>query len=212
MSSSKSNPIFPMQGIVQLNGMNVVIQSKYHVTTEQMSEEMLQIEAAKKDSNYFGSIYERYYKQIFGYVNQKLEDRESAGDITAQVFLKALTNLNKYQFKGVPFASWLYRIAQSEVYQSFRDKKSQKTINTDVGDLRNVFEELEEEHYEEYKPKLLKLIERLPQKDKHLVQLRFFEKKAFKEIADEMGITENNAKVRLYRILERMKKSMIKKG
>ncbi len=201
---------FPAQGIVQLNGINVVIQSKYHVTNAQMKEELLQIEAAKKDSVFFGLLYERYYKQIFGYVNQKLEDRESAGDITAQVFFKALTNLNKFQFRGVPFASWLYRIAQSEVYQSFRDKKSQKTINTDVGDLRNVFEELEEEHYEEYKPKLLKLIEALPQKDKQLVQLRFFEKKAFKEIAEEMGITENNAKVRLYRVIERMKKLMLK--
>ena len=201
---------FPAQGIVQLNGINVVIQSKYHVTNAQMKEELLQIEAAKKDSVFFGLLYERYYKQIFGYVNQKLEDRESAGDITAQVFFKALTNLNKVQFRGVPFASWLYRIAQSEVYQSFRDKKSQKTINTDVGDLRNVFEELEEEHYEEYKPKLLKLIEALPQKDKQLVQLRFFEKKAFKEIAEEMGITENNAKVRLYRVIERMKKLMLK--
>ena len=76
--------------------------------------------------------------------------------------------------------------------------------------MRNVFEELEEEHYEEYKPKLLKLIEALPQKDKQLVQLRFFEKKAFKEIAEEMGITENNAKVRLYRVIERMKKLMLK--
>jgi RNA polymerase sigma-70 factor, ECF subfamily len=211
MRTAKTEQMLPL--MVTGNGKIItsVFQSKYHVTNEQMMIEQTQIEAAKQDSNFFGVIYQRYYKQIFMYVNSRMEDKDNAFDITAQVFLKALTNIKKYEFKGVPFASWLYRIAQSEVYQSFRDKKSEKTINVDVSDIRSLFEEIEEEHYEEFKPKMLKLINALPEKDLKLVNLRFFEKKAFKEIADELSITENNAKVRLYRILEKLKKSLLKK-
>ena len=70
----------------------------------------MQIEAAKRDATNFGPIYNKYYKQIFGYIYQRMEDKDVAFDVTSQVFLKALTNLHKYEFKGVPFASWLYRI------------------------------------------------------------------------------------------------------
>ena len=184
---------------------------KYHATDTQMSVEQLQVEKSKNDPRFFAPIYNRYYKQIFSYVFQRMQDKEIASDVTAQVFLKALSNLHRYEFKGVPFASWLYRIAQSEVYQNFRDRKSNKTVNVDIGDLRFVFEEIEESIYEDYTPLVMKLIRELPEKDLKLVEMRFFEKRPFKEIADEFGITENNAKVRLYRILEKIKKVITKK-
>jgi RNA polymerase sigma-70 factor, ECF subfamily len=212
MSLFGNNGIIPLKGLnLQANTLNMSTSSKYHATAEQMSAEQVQVEAAKKDPNFFGPIYNKYYKQIFGYVYQRMDDKESAFDVTAQVFLKALTNLHKYEFKGVPFASWLYRIAQSEVYQMFRDKKAKRTINVDVGDLRFLFEEIEENYYEDYTPRVLKLIKELPEDDLKLIEMRFFEKRQFKEIAEILEITENNAKVRLYRILERIKKTITSK-
>lgn len=195
---------------LQAKALNMSFSSRYHATAEQMSQEQMQVEAAKRDPNFFAPLYNKYYKQIFAYVYQRMDDKESAFDVTAQVFLKALTNLGKYEFKGVPFASWLYRIAQSEVYQMFRDKKAQRTINVDVGDLRFIFEEIEENYYEEYTPKALKFIKSLPEEELKLIEMRFFEKRPFKEIAEILDITENNAKVKLYRILERIKKAITK--
>ena len=184
---------------------------RYHATNDQMNEEYVQVEKSKNDPRFFAPIYNRYYKQIFSYVFQRMQDKEIASDVTAQVFLKALSNLHRYEFKGVPFASWLYRIAQSEVYQNFRDRKGNKTLNVDIGELRFIFEEIEENLYEEYTPRVMQLVRELPEKDLKLVEMRFFEKRAFKEIAEEFGITENNAKVRLYRVLEKIKKVIIKK-
>ncbi|MBC7861985.1 MAG: sigma-70 family RNA polymerase sigma factor [Bacteroidia bacterium] len=177
-----------------------------------MSQEQVHVEAAKRDPNFFAPLYNKYYKQIFGYVYQRMDDKETAFDVTSQVFLKALTNIGKYEFKGVPFASWLYRIAQSEVYQCFRDKKAKRTVNADVGDLKFLFEEIEESYYEDYTPKVMKLIKELPEDELKLIEMRFFEKRQFKEIAEIMDITENNAKVKLYRILERIKKTITKKN
>ena len=184
--------------------------SRYHSTAEQISSEFMQIEAAKRDAGNFAPLYNKYYKQIFLYVYQRMNDKETAFDVTSQVFLKALTNLMKYEFKGVPFGSWLYRIAHSEIMQSFRDKKAERTINVDVSDFKNLFEEIEESYYDEYQEKVIQLIKKLPEEDIQLIEMRFFEKRPFKEIAEILMLTETNAKLKLYRILERLKKAIIK--
>lgn len=181
---------------------------RYHHTTTQLQEEQLIIEAAKKNPEHFGPIYDKYYKQIFGYVYQRMDCKDTAFDVTAQVFLKALTNINRYEFKGVPFASWLFRIAHSEVMQLFRDQKNKRAINADVGDLKNIYEEVQEPFFEEYLPALQQIIKQLPEEDLHMIEMRFFEQRPFKEIAEILSITENNAKVRMYRILERLKKTI----
>lgn len=183
---------------------------RYHHTAIQLQDEQLIIEAAKENPERFGPIYDKYYKQIFGYVYQRMECKETAFDLTSQVFLKALTNLEKYEYKGVPFASWLYRIAHSEVMQLFRNQKAQRTVNADVSDLRHLCEEVEEIYMEEYQSVLMKVIKELPEDDLQLVEMRFFEKRPFKEIAEILNITETNAKVRMYRILEKVKKILLK--
>ena len=106
-------------------------QSRYHRTEEQLKTENDHVMAAKKNPARFEYLYNKYYEQIFRYVYQRVDDKESAFDVTSQVFLKAMSNLHKYEYRGVPFASWLYRIAKSEVYQSFKNKSSRRTINVE---------------------------------------------------------------------------------
>lgn len=184
---------------------------RYHHTAQMLQEEQYIIEAAKQNPEHFGPLYDKYYKQIFGYVYQRMDCKETAFDLTAQVFLKALTNIEKYEYKGVPFASWLYRIAHSEVMQLFRNNSKIRTINADVSDLKHICEETEEEYFEQYNGILMEVIKSLPEDDLQLIELRFFEKRQFKEIAEILNLTETNAKVKLYRILERVKKTLIKK-
>ena len=188
----------------------MAINPHFHHTNQQLSEELVIIEAAKLNPEKFAPLYNKYYKQIFNYVYQRMDSKDTAFDITGQVFLKALTNLQKYQFKGVPFASWLYRIAHNEVMQLFRTQKDKRAINADVGDLRFICEENEEPFFEEYIPTIKKLIQELNSDDLQMVELRFFEKRPFKEIAEILDITEVNAKVRMYRIIEKLKKSFSK--
>lgn len=188
----------------------MAINPHYHHTTDQLNEELIIIEAAKLNPERFAPLYDKYYKQIFNYLYQRMEDKDSAFDITGQVFLKALTNLNTYQFKGVPFASWLYRIAYNEMMQLFRSQKDKRAVNADIGDLRFICEENEEPFFEEYIPVIKQLILQLNSDDLQMVEMRFFEKRPFKEIAEILDITEVNAKVRMYRIIEKLKKSLSK--
>jgi len=188
----------------------MAINPHFHQSNQQLNEELVIITAAKQNPEHFAPLYDKYYKQIFNYVYQRLDSKDTAFDITGQVFLKALTNLQKYQFKGVPFSSWLYRIAHNEVMQLFRSQKDKRAINADIGDLRNICEENESPFFEEYIPHLKKLIQELKSEDLQLVELRFFEKRPFKEISEILDITEVNAKVRMYRIIEKLKIALSK--
>ena len=59
--------------------------------------------------------------------------------------------------------------------------------------------------------RVAKAVAQLEEEDLQLVEMRFMEKRPFKEVAEILGITENNAKVKLYRALEKLKKILIKK-
>lgn len=185
--------------------------SKYHATEAELVTENDYVEAAKKNPAKFEVLYNKYYEPIFRFIFQRMDDKEMAYDITSQVFLKALTNLKKYQYRGVPFSSWLYRIALSEINQFFRDKKAERTVNVDTTDIKDMVDILEEDFLEEYKPKLVNAIATLDEESLLLIEMRFFEKRAFKEIAEILNITENNAKVKTYRVLDKLKKFIDKK-
>lgn len=180
--------------------------SKYHATREDMLNEQVLVDEAKADPARFQALYNKYYERIFLFVWQRMDDKDVAHDVTSQVFLKAMQSLYKYEFKGVPFASWLYRIAKSEVYTVFRQQQAQRTVNIETSGLRDMADELEDDKYAPYIDILKESVTELEEEDIQFIEMRFFEKRAFKEIADIFGITENNAKVKTYRILEKLKK------
>jgi len=182
-------------------------QSKYHQTRDQLDAEAAEVEAVKKDPAKFEVLYNRYYEQIFRYLYQRLDSKEEAFDLTSEVFLKAMLNLSRFEYKGVPFSSWLYKIAFNELNQAFRANKVQRTINIDSTSVHEIIEEMEEGK-EDYKPLLKSAINRLSDADLNLVEMRFFEKRPFKEIGNILEITENNAKVKLYRVLDKLREMM----
>lgn len=185
-------------------------QSRYHKTQEQLLEENSYVEASKLDPGKFEYLYNKYNEQIFRYVYQRMDDKELAFDVTSQVFMKALTNIHKYEFRGVPFASWLYRIAKSEVYQSFKEKKGKRTVNIETTHVYEIIDEMDEGHNEELRAQVIQMIGELPEKDLLLIEMRYFEKRSYKEIGEIMDMTENNAKVRAYRILKKLQKQFQK--
>lgn len=182
----------------------------YHQTNTTLLQERDWIMEAKKDPERFGPLYTKYHEQIFRYVYQRMDDQEQAFDVTSQVFIKALSNLHKYEFRGVPFSSWLYRIAKSELYQNFRDRKAKRTVNVDSVHLADMIEEFDEVDQTADKNKLIQCLALLKEPDLQLIELRYFEKRSYKEIGEILEVTENNAKVKTFRALEKLKKQFLK--
>ena len=181
------------------------VHSNFHQTNQLLQDELDLIKKAQNNPEQFGPLYKKYHEQIFRYIYQRMDDVELAHDITAQVFIKALLNIKKYEYRGVPFSSWLYRIAKSELYQSFRDKKAERTINIDTVNVVAIIDEIESDETEENKKHLLYSLSLLKEKDVQLIELRFFEKRSFKEMGEILELTENNAKVKTFRALEKLK-------
>ncbi len=178
----------------------------YHHTEDKLLKELKWIKYAQENPRGFEPLYNKYYEQILRYIYQRIDDKEIAYDIASQVFLKALNNINKYEYRGVPFASWLYRIAKSELYQSFRDKKARRTVNVDTATLSEVIDEMEEDTSDDSRKVLIDMIKNLKEDEVQMVELRFFEKRSFREIGEILDITENNAKVKSHRVINKMKK------
>jgi hypothetical protein len=88
----------------------------------------------------------------------------------------------------------------------FRKEAKNRTVNIETEAIGDIFEEMEEELYVEEKEKLATILTTLNDERLSLIEMRFFEKRSFKDIADIMGITENNAKVKVYRTLDKIKK------
>jgi RNA polymerase sigma-70 factor (ECF subfamily) len=183
----------------------------YHQTKSQIQQEQNEILAAQRDPKRFGPVYERYYDQIFLFIIKRTGEEMLAADLCSQVFLKAMLNLKKYRFKGLPFSAWLYRIAINEVNQYFRDNKATRHISLESSGLMHMLEEVDEREGEPEQAQIahmLRTLQGLKPDDIQLIELRYFERLRFKEIAAILHITENNAKVRLSRILKRMRKKM----
>lgn len=186
-------------------GMNV---SRRTVSKETMQEEWLEVQAAQRDPARFRPLYNRYYEPIFRYLYQRTTDEDLSADLCSQVFLKAMQRLGEYTFMGVPFSAWLYRIAANEVAQHFRSVQKNRVVAVEDANLSEMMDEMEEESPEWMRTLLIRALDDLRENDLELIEMRFFEQRSFREIAEILDMTENNAKVKTYRILERLKKKL----
>ena len=183
----------------------------YHHTEEKLQKELQLVQAAQRDPERFAPLYDKYYEQIFRYIYQRMDDKDLAFDVASQVFLKALKNIERYEYRGVPFSSWLYRIAKSEVYQSFREKKAKRTVSVETIQLEGFIEDWEEDTTDENRKILLHIIGSLKEQEVQLIEMRYFEKRSYREIGEILELTENNAKVKTHRVLNKMKNTYKKR-
>lgn len=167
------------------------------------------IAAAKKNPARFAPLYNKYYKPIFIYIFKKLKDEELTADITSRVFLKALLNLDKYQDRGFPFSSWLYKIAGNEVNMHFRKANKKQQVELNEKDLKVLMDEVElSPNQEDQLETVINALNQLPLEVSELIDMRFFEKRSFKEMGEILGTSEGNAKIKTYRALDKLKKQL----
>lgn len=166
---------------------------------------------SQADPEAFRPLYEKYFKRIFLFVHHRIGEKALSADITSQVFLKALLNINKFTLRGLPFSAWLFRIAINECHDFFRKHKRYRLVTMEEEMVDHLFEELTSEtRLDDLRQKLPSILQKLSENELQIIELRFFEQRPFKEVADILGITETYAKVRVYRTLDKMKKLFLK--
>src|SRR5215217_6504393 len=84
------------------------------------------------NSESFGQLYDAYLERIYRFVYFRVEDQQTAEDITSQVFLKAWSNLDRFRFSRTPYLAWLYTIAHNAVIDHYRTRK----VSTALDDVQ----------------------------------------------------------------------------
>jgi RNA polymerase sigma-70 factor, ECF subfamily len=87
------------------------------------NEQQLVLQAQAGNSEAFGQLYDAYMERIYRFVYFRVEDQQTAEDITSQVFLKAWGNLDRFRFSRTPYLAWLYTIAHNAVIDHYRTRK-----------------------------------------------------------------------------------------
>lgn len=175
------------------------------MTEDEIRRENTIVERSKSDPRAFGELYEKYFDRIYNFLLRQTDDEDIAGDLCSQTFVNALHHLPKYQFRGVPFSAWLYKIATNEVNKFWRKNKGRKVFSLEEIKVRELVERSEEVWDEEVVQRLLTYLKDLPTDMLQVLELRFFEDKDFREIAFILDITESGAKMRTYRALDKLR-------
>ncbi|HEX3110233.1 MAG TPA: sigma-70 family RNA polymerase sigma factor [Thermoanaerobaculia bacterium] len=164
-----------------------------------MEDEQRRIEAAKADPSRFAELYDEHFDRVYAYVQRRVGDRSDAQDITADVFQSALANLGRFEWRGAPFAAWLYRIASNAIADHFQRKS------------RPAPERLSEVAHDdvERRAMLFRSVDRLPADQRRVIVMRFGEEKSIREIAQEMGRTEGAIKQLQWRGLQTLRTQML---
>lgn len=170
------------------------------------TEDAVLVARAKTDPETFGLLYERYVKKIYNYLYYRTGNTHDAEDLTARVFLRALTNLPKYTDRGLPFAAWLYRIAHNLVANWHRDQAKRTMIPLhevgpgEWGHLHIEAPELAAETREENE-RLYAAIRAMPDERQQLLILKFVEQLSNAEIGLILNRSEGAVKSLYHRTL-----------
>ena len=164
----------------------------------------------------FEMLMQRYSVQVYSAALRLMHDEEDAAEVTQMAFIQAYKQLDSWQ--GGNFGAWVtvtanhigLRLLEKEKRRWFRTGASQP-YGTEIS-IEDLSEDLPDEGYNEQKEQQLQALEQavaqLPEQEQQIIRWHYYEGVPLQQIACRLGQTENNIKVRLFRIRERLKKKI----
>ena len=160
------------------------------------------VEAAQADPARFLDLYDRHVARVYAFVSRRIPDRATAEDITSAVFEHALSHLGRFEWRGAPFAAWLFRIASNLIADRWRrGEPDSQDPPADIPDSH-------ERNDLQRRVIVFQLVDRLPGAQRQVIQMRFVEEKSIREVAAALGKSEGAVKQLQLRALESLRKGM----
>ena len=141
-----------------------------------------------------------FWDDVFSFILKKVQDRTIADELTVAVFAKILTKLNLYD-ENFQFKTWILTIAQNSVIDYWRKESKKETLTENLAEVKNIFEKSPEELLisKQQQQRIISTIASMDSNYRKILELRFFEEKSIKEIAETLNISVANTKVRIMR-------------
>jgi len=165
-------------------------------------DERLLIEAAQADPARFVELYDRNVDRVYAYISRRTGSRVVAEDITSAVFEQALSNLGTFEWRGIPFVAWLFRIAANALADHWkREGRESHELPPEIPDER--------EHQDlERRLGLFQLVDRLPDAQRQVIQMRFVDGHSIREVSAALDRSEGAVKQLQLRAIENLRKGM----
>ncbi len=184
-------------------------------TLESMSDEQLALAYIDGNNRAFDELLTRNQDKIFNYIMYVVKDEDLANDLFQETFLKVITKLQHGQYSNTgKFSWWLTRIAHNVVIDHFRAQKSNRIVDApkenDLSNLRSasVLDKNREDEMtnEQILKDVKRLVEVLPEQQRDVVYMRFFQELSFKEIAELTNVSINTSLGRMRYALMNLRK------
>jgi len=174
------------------------------------ADERLLIEAAQKDPARFADLYEINFERVYAYVVKRVGNRAETEDLTSEVFHQALANLKRFEWRGIPFAAWLFRIAANLISDRWQRSGREVADDSAIESAQAKSGKIGPAEIEdvERRATLFRLVDTLPAEQRRVVMLRFVEQKSIKEVARDIRKTEGAVKQLQFRALSSLRTRM----
>ncbi len=173
------------------------------------NERQLVLQAQNGNADAFGQLYDAYLERIYRFVYFRVEDQQTAEDITSQVFLKAWSNLNRFRFGRTPYLAWLYTIAHNAVIDHYRTRKVTAALEDVQLSQPDYAEKVENDIDLSVEMRSIKAaIRRLTDDQQQVLTLKFIEGMSNNEIARHLGKREGAIRALQMRGLQALAKQL----
>jgi RNA polymerase sigma-70 factor (ECF subfamily) len=176
-------------------------------TEAELEEERQLIEAARADPAQFQKLYDQYFDQIYSYVYYHCGSREQAEDITAATFQRGLEDLPNFQWRGIPYSAWLYRVAGNLLSRDRRrpawlELQDTQAASEDPDEPEALVLRMDENS------RLQVAIQSLPADQRQAILLRFFAGMRNREVGKVMNRSEGAVKLLVFRAVGNLRKAL----
>lgn len=155
----------------------------------------------------FGRMYEVYLPKIYQYALYRVGDKETAEDLTSDIFKKALGGFNRFDSEKASFATWIFSIARNSIIDYYRKHAKESRVMRDAEvdislDLDSPEEKLSRS---EEIDRLRECIIKLNDNEQELISLKFSGAMTNRDIARVTGFSESNVGTILCRAIRKLR-------
>lgn len=153
------------------------------------------------DRNAMSQIYERHSAAIYRYIYYRVGESELAEDIQADVFLRMIEGIHRYEDRGWPITAWLYRIAHDRTVDTMRRRSKRPQVPLEVweGSCEGPEDEVNSRLTNE---EIRHTLEELTADQRQVILMRFMGEMSVQEVAESLGRTEGSVKALQHRGLQ----------
>ena len=169
-----------------------------------LQDEATLVEAARSDREAFGRLYDRHFDAVYNYIARRVGgDEVLAEDLSAEVWERALTAIERYELRGLPFKAWLYRIAGNLIANHHRRKRLRQLVPF----MPHHGVSRPQQRWDD-RATVQEALQALSEADQEVIGLYYFAGLSPTEIAQALGCSPVAVHKRLHRARERLKKRL----